>query len=121
VSCFLTVPATDRTSRHEVHTELRDTRGKLSNLFWMSDYFVLALFRALPWRSRCRAWRSLECGLVLFCMAVLTTPVHAQQANPATLKNLTLEELMNIEVATVNAGSKFDQKVTAAPSYVTRE
>jgi outer membrane receptor for ferrienterochelin and colicins len=50
---------------------------------------------------------------------VLTTPVHAQQANPSNLKNLTLEQLMNIEVATVNAASKFDQKVTEAPSYVT--
>jgi len=52
-------------------------------------------------------------------MAVLATPVHAQQANSSNLKHLTLEELMNIEVATVNAASKFNQKTTEAPSYVT--
>jgi outer membrane receptor for ferrienterochelin and colicins len=52
-------------------------------------------------------------------MAALTTPLYGQQANSPNLKKLTLEQLMNIEVATVNAASKFDQKVTEAPSYVT--
>ena len=52
-------------------------------------------------------------------MAVIPPSVCAQQGNPSSLKHLTLEELMNIEVATVNAASKFNQKITAAPSYVT--
>ncbi len=52
-------------------------------------------------------------------MAAAISAAQAQQADPSSLKHLTLEELMNIEVATVNAASKFSQKVTAAPSYVT--
>ena len=56
---------------------------------------------------------------VLLYIAVLRPPLHAQQENPPNLAKLSLEQLMDIEVATVNGASKFDQKVTSAPSYVT--
>lgn len=46
-------------------------------------------------------------------------PARGQTTDPASLKHLSLEQLMNIEVATVSAASKFTQKETSAPSYVT--
>lgn len=60
------------------------------------------------------------CGLL---SALLARPVLAGSGDDATapardLTSLTLEELMQIEVATVSTASKFEQKVTEAPSSV---
>jgi iron complex outermembrane receptor protein len=38
---------------------------------------------------------------------------------PADLTAMKIEDLMNVEVDTVYGASKFEQKVTSAPSYVT--
>ncbi len=58
--------------------------------------------------------------IVLACAAG-ATPVFAgdRVSAPADLKKLSLEELMDIEVRTVYAASKHEQKVTEAPSSVT--
>ncbi len=60
------------------------------------------------------------CGLL---SALLARPVLAESGDDATapakdLTSLPLEELMKIEVATVYTASKFEQKVTEAPSSV---
>jgi outer membrane receptor for ferrienterochelin and colicins len=60
-----------------------------------------------------------SCLVLAFVLIGLTVPTRAQVAPPTNLKRLSLEQLMSIEVATVNAASKFDQKETSAPSYVT--
>lgn len=49
------------------------------------------------------------------CLANASEPGEEHQKN---LKDLGLEELMNIEVATVYGASKYEQKVTEAPSSV---
>jgi iron complex outermembrane receptor protein len=58
---------------------------------------------------------------VLFVFVVLCA--HAAETktnkNSADLTSLSLEALMNIEVPTVSGASKFEQKVTEAPSSVT--
>ena len=70
-------------------------------------------------------WHTVDLARCFFCFIFalaligLTAPVGAQTSDPVSLKHLSLEQLMNIEVATVNAASKFNQKETAAPSYVT--
>jgi outer membrane receptor for ferrienterochelin and colicins len=60
------------------------------------------------------------CGLL---SALLARPVLAGSGDDATapardLTSLSLEELMKVEVATVYSASKFEQKVTEAPSSV---
>lgn len=57
--------------------------------------------------------------LLALVAIVMAVSARGQTADPASLKHLSLEQLMNIEVATVNAASKFNQKETSAPSYVT--
>jgi|GEM_PF-3649190 len=49
------------------------------------------------------------------CLAGTSEPKDNLQRD---LKGLGLEELMNIEVATVYSASKYEQKVTEAPSSV---
>jgi len=49
------------------------------------------------------------------CLANASEPGEGYQKN---LKDLSLDELMNIEVATVYGASKYEQKVTEAPSSV---
>jgi outer membrane receptor for ferrienterochelin and colicin len=50
--------------------------------------------------------------------AVYAASAFAGGADAADLKQLSLEELMNIEVQTIYAASKYEQKVTEAPSSV---
>ena len=57
--------------------------------------------------------------LAFVLIGSMAPPTNAQTVDPTNLKHLSLEQLMNIEVATVNAASKFNQKETSAPSYVT--
>ena len=58
---------------------------------------------------------------VLFILAVFSArPAETEIAkNSADLTSLSLEALMDIEVPTVSGASKFEQKVTEAPSSVT--
>lgn len=60
---------------------------------------------------------------LLLLIVSFMTPIGAHagsglQRHPADLTELSLEELMNIEVATVYAASKYEQKVTQAPSSI---
>ena len=71
----------------------------------------------------CRAGRSAVL-LLLLSLGVSPLPtrgqgtVEAKQA-PKDLSQLSLEELMNLKVDTVYGASKFEQKVTEAPSSIT--
>ena len=56
---------------------------------------------------------------LLFVACALAKTGRAQQPTPADIANMSVEELMNVEVDTVYGASKFQQKVTDAPSYVT--
>ena len=57
--------------------------------------------------------------VLLFAVACLATPAFCQQQLPPDLSQLSIEELMKVEVDTVYGASKFQQKVTQAPAYVT--
>lgn len=62
------------------------------------------------------------CGLVLLIMAVSTIPAGARQQPDGAAGDLisrSLSELMDIEVDTVYGASRYEQKVTRAPSSVT--
>jgi len=66
------------------------------------------------------AWSGVGLCILLFGFTGLTAPVHAQQqTTPQDVSKLSLEELMNVEVDTVYGASKFEQKITSAPSFVT--
>ena len=52
-------------------------------------------------------------------MVLLGLNVHAAENSPADLTEMPLEALMNIEVPKVYGASKFEQKITEAPSSVT--
>lgn len=91
--------------------------SRLSNSVRAGDCSMsLAGARSRPHARQRLLW---AIGLMLYGFAALTTPTYAQEPGPPKLKSLSLEHLMNIDVATVNAASKFDQKTTEAPSYVT--
>ena len=71
-----------------------------------------------PGRGFCvRNWRH---GLTLL-MVALATCALAQDGSPdlEKLKNLSLEQIMQIEIPTVYGASKHEQKITDAPSSVT--
>lgn len=56
----------------------------------------------------------------LFILSFTLNPAYASELRQfASLKDLSLEELMEVEVATVYSASKHEQKVTEAPSSVT--
>lgn len=72
----------------------------------------------------CIRWSRLRVVVVaLFCCALFlfnTLPAAAQSdADSADLTTKTLEELMELKVATVYGASRFEQKVTDAPASVT--
>jgi len=56
-------------------------------------------------------------ALIFFLLSLLP-PFAFGKEDPKDLTNLTLEELMKVEVASVQGASKFEQKVTEAPSSV---
>src|SRR5687767_13654711 len=56
--------------------------------------------------------------LVVIGLSAHATPPPTDQ-EPGSLADLPLEALMEIEVPTVFAASKFEQKVSAAPSSIT--
>jgi len=82
------------------------------------ELLLVAALGALARRPPKSQQGSGELGRIFLGIAAFTFPLNAQQTDVPNLTKLSLEELMNIEVATVNAASKFDQKVTTAPSYV---
>jgi len=56
---------------------------------------------------------------IFFCLLIFDGPALAQQQDPQDLKNMSIEDLMQIKVSTVYGASKFVQKITDAPSYIT--
>ncbi|MEW6066891.1 MAG: TonB-dependent receptor [Nitrospirota bacterium] len=59
--------------------------------------------------------------LIFFCLLSFFLPaiiVNAYETTPSELTQLSIEELMELEVATVYGASKYEQKVTEAPSSV---
>ena len=52
---------------------------------------------------------------LLFVACALAKTGRAQQPTPADIANMSVEELMNVEVDTVYGASKFQQKVSDAP------
>ena len=67
------------------------------------------------------AWSRIGLWVLLFGFIGLAAPIHAQQqpTTPPDVSKLSIEELMNVEVDTVYGASKFEQKITSAPSFVT--
>jgi outer membrane receptor for ferrienterochelin and colicins len=57
--------------------------------------------------------------LILACMSGISAAGVTEQDVPADLKQMTIEELMQVEVTTVYGASKYEQKTTEAPSSVT--
>jgi outer membrane receptor for ferrienterochelin and colicins len=57
--------------------------------------------------------------LLLIAFACLSTPTYCQEQPPKDLTKLSIEDLMNVDVPTVYGASKFQQKITQAPAYVT--
>jgi outer membrane receptor for ferrienterochelin and colicins len=57
--------------------------------------------------------------LILTCVSGISVAGETEQDLASDLKKMTLEELMNVEVATVYSASKYEQKTTEAPSSVT--
>jgi len=74
--------------------------------------------------SHPRAWPAVEGSLISFVVSFLalvnSTHLLAQNARPSTpLEDMSLEELMSINVDSVYGASGFEQKVTEAPAFVT--
>src|SRR4030042_6440423 len=64
----------------------------------------------------------IKVSLLFLIFTMLTIVVYAEEIKSPTSPDLTqlgIEELMEIEVATVYGASKYEQKVTEAPSSVT--
>ena len=74
--------------------------------------------RAAPWEH---ATRTSVFGLVLVLLTALACPAvaYCQEQLPKNLNKLSIEDLMNVDVPTVYGASKFQQKITQAPAYVT--
>ena len=71
-------------------------------------------------RYLCSAWRIFYSLLVLILLTITSTEAsEVASPSPSDLKNRSLEELMEIEVETVYGASRYEQKVTEAPSSVT--
>ena len=58
-------------------------------------------------------------ALALLCVLQSPAADSPTTSNPAELADLSLEELINVKIATVYTASKFEQKSTEAPSSVT--
>ena len=56
---------------------------------------------------------------LLIISACLASPTYGQQQPPPDLSKLSIEDLMHVDVDTVYGASKFQQKITQAPAYVT--
>src|SRR5437763_6624486 len=69
-------------------------------------------------RNRAQCWR-LMCLLALGLHGILSAVAQeSATTNLASLKALDFEQLLEVKVATVYAASKFEQKITEAPSSV---
>ncbi|HYL61013.1 MAG TPA: TonB-dependent receptor, partial [Candidatus Methylomirabilis sp.] len=55
----------------------------------------------------------------LVCLAFVATPALPQDAPPPDVMKLSIEQLMNVDVDTVYGASKFEQRTSQAPAYVT--
>lgn len=69
----------------------------------------------------CLPEKKKACGILLLTLLLTVCLAGASEPNDdlqRDIKDLGLEELMNIEVATVYSASKYEQKVTEAPSSV---
>src|SRR5687767_10378091 len=79
-----------------------------------STFFIWLI--AIPWHT------NFVGGIIGFLMLVFAFGAPAadtgNQAKPSDLTELSLEALMEIEVAKVYAASKFEQRMTEAPSSV---
>ncbi|HEV2341561.1 MAG TPA: TonB-dependent receptor [Candidatus Acidoferrales bacterium] len=53
------------------------------------------------------------------CLALIATPALSQDAPPPDVMKLSIEQLMNVDVDTVYGASKFEQRTSQAPAYVT--
>ncbi|HEY1470796.1 MAG TPA: TonB-dependent receptor plug domain-containing protein, partial [Candidatus Acidoferrum sp.] len=72
---------------------------------------------ANSWRAK---WICASSAVViLFALLVFAEPAVAQKSEPQDVSTLSLEDLMKIKVPTVYGASKFEQKVTEAPSFIT--
>src|SRR4051812_2764866 len=58
-------------------------------------------------------------GIFAMSLALLARAGEPATVDRADLTQLTLEQLMEIQIPTVHAASRFDQKTTEAPSSVT--
>lgn len=58
-------------------------------------------------------------AVILLVLILCDGRTAAQQPDPHDVSNLCLEDLMKIKVPTVYGASKFEQKVTEAPSFIT--
>jgi outer membrane receptor for ferrienterochelin and colicins len=87
---------------------------------WRIIFFLLFLLAALPLRSNAAATNS-----TVVLNSAATNPAAGTNAPPkataasTNLTDLSLESLMQIEVPTVVSASKYEQKVTDAPSSIT--
>jgi outer membrane receptor for ferrienterochelin and colicins len=57
--------------------------------------------------------------VMLLCLILYGGTAAAQQQDPQDVSKLSLEDLMKVKVPTVYGASKFEQKVTEAPSFIT--
>ena len=69
-------------------------------------------------RNRAKGWLSISLLALGLNSVVSAAAQESGTTNLATLKALDLEQLLEVKVATVYAASKFEQKVTEAPSSV---
>jgi len=75
------------------------------------------LLAALMFQANC-GWGSAALA-ILFSLILLRRPAAAQQRDPQDGSTLSIEDLMKIKVPTVCGASKFEQKITEAPSFIT--
>ncbi len=88
-----------------------------------AEFTVSPKGRDMAW-SHPRVWPAVVGSLISFVVSFLalvnSTHVLAQNARPSThLADMSLEELMSINVDSVYGASGFEQKVTEAPASVT--
>jgi iron complex outermembrane receptor protein len=57
--------------------------------------------------------------VIFFCLCLCGGGAAAQEQDPQDLSKLSIEDLMKIKVSTVYGASKFVQKVSEAPAYIT--